>query len=280
MKSDRSHAAFDDSGPPHLPSGFRGGEPLQCPMPIGGGDPAAAFEVLWRAELVRLRAFCRWRSEGDRGDAEDALGRTAERAWRAFGRLENRERFGAWVRQIAEHEVLRLARHRRTALLRSSAVFVEDLLDETSTEDCMTQHRSALVSEMVRAATQAHAISALEAQVVAARLQGHSDEWRAVASQLCMTADACAVHWSRALPKLRVFTMVARPALVGGTEAIRKAFEKARAATRQPLTPLEVEAFRHEIIERGLPRRRSGWRDAVRAAAAKVAYHLPSGILN
>lgn len=248
-------------------------------MSNGDDDSAATFEVLWRAELVRLRALCRRHCDGDRGDAEDALGRTAERAWRAFGRLESRERFGAWVRQIAENEVLRLARQRRTALLRSTAVCVEDLLDEATSADLRTHDRRAQLSEMVRAAARAHAISALEAEVVSARLQDRGDDWSEVARQLSLSTGACAVHWSRALPKLRVFTMIARPALVGGTDAICKAFESARVTQQQPLTPLEAEAFQHEVIVRGLPRRHSGWRDAVRAAAAKVARHLPDMLI-
>lgn len=73
-------------------------------------------------------------------------------------------------------------------------------------------------------AVAAGAISATEHRVVAERLAQSGESWSAVAARLGMTATACAVAHSRAVPKLRVFLFTERSALAGGERVIAEAF--------------------------------------------------------
>jgi hypothetical protein len=117
-------------------------------------------------------------------------------------------------------------------------------------------------------------LSQTEARVVAERIAG-ADAPAAAPEQGGLDADARAVHWSRALPKLRVYILIAHVETFGGTAVLLNAFEQARRSALRPLTPLEAEAFQHEVLRRQPPRRRPGWTEAVRSAAAKVVRYLP-----
>jgi DNA-directed RNA polymerase specialized sigma24 family protein len=235
-------------------------------------DPAA-FAALWRVEEARLRSFCRYKCDGYLSDPDEVFAATAMRAWRSFSSLRDKSRFGAWLRQIAAREAGHLARRRRNSLLTETAAQSDPSL---SASDPATDTEPPLeITDTVLVARSKGYLSAPEAAILAARLQSQeSTDWESVSVETGLSREACAVHWVRAIPKLRLFLMVTHSRLVGGRQGLLEAFEKARRAVRGPLLPLEIEAFQHEVIERRTPRRREGWTEALRSAAAKVVRHL------
>jgi hypothetical protein len=114
-----------------------------------------------------------------------------------------------------------------------------------------------------------------EVAVMTARLASDEDAtWNGISARVGISPNNCAVHWLRAIPKLRIFLLIWQPNLVGGMTAVRAGYDQALIDHRQRLLPLEAEAFRNDIIERRPPRRQNGWQEALRSATAKVFRYL------
>lgn len=117
-------------------------------------------------------------------------------------------------------------------------------------------------------------ISAAEHRVITERLAKPEESWADIAVRVGMTATACAVAHSRAVPKLRVFLFTERGELIGGARAIADAFDRVRHDPAAALTDLEAEAFEHVVIRRSAGYRRRGSQAALRGACAKVARRM------
>src|SRR5665213_2724712 len=233
---------------------------------------ADVFSRLWSAEASRLERYCRRLAQGSDAEADEIFSATALRAWRGFGSLRDHSRFGAWLAHIARREGEHISRRRRILLLREVAF----LDTHAANGDDRADPPSKRPIEFLIADAHAHGhLSDAERSVMRACVNWPADDgWERASSACGLPRDACAVHWLRGLPKLRVYMLLARPETVGGRDAIRAAYERAKAAALNALSPLEAETFRHEIVERRPPLRRDGWRDALRGACAKVIRHL------
>jgi hypothetical protein len=251
------------------------GQPMLTDILTDRDEFGPVFAQLWRNESPRLLAFCRRRVDGDAAEADEVLAATALRAWRAFASLREREKFGAWTRQIAVREAMRLGRRRRAALLQRVKLDEDQYTVTAAVEGASADLADDDLIVLVNKARADGFLSASEMSVVVERIRHKNDTgWEAVSARLKLPRDSCALHWVRALPKLRVYVLLTRPDMVGGRSAIREAYQSACKDAKRPLLPLEAEVFRHEILERRPTPRREGWREGLRSAAAKVIRYL------
>jgi DNA-directed RNA polymerase specialized sigma24 family protein len=214
-------------------------------------------------------------------ETADLLQITAERALRGFTTWRGEAGFLGWCIAIASHEAWRIEHRRRRALRRKELAEAEAELTLSPEETSLALRPTFNLAQLAATTHEAGFLSAMEARVFAARIGTRPAMTLAqLSAAFGLDTAACAVHLSRAIPKLRVYMFLARPDLLGGQAEIAAAFGAAISDPRQPLTPLEEEAFRHEVLERASPLRRAGWREALRSACGKVIrYCTMRGVL-
>jgi DNA-directed RNA polymerase specialized sigma24 family protein len=244
-----------------------------------------AFSAAWNTVAAQVSARCLMLCR-DRHEAQELYQLTAVRAWRGHDTFRGESAYLTWVMRILDREAARLAgqRNRRASHeITLDPLTVSEYLAGSAVQDPGGGSRgdcgdgglaAGWVRHVLADAEAAGEISAVERRIVAERLARPAESWPEIAARLGMTATACAVAHSRAVPKLRVFLFTARPVLLGGAEAVAEAFSRAKRDTAAPLTKLEAEAFEHLVIRRTPGYRRRGSQAALRGACAKVARRM------
>ena len=231
-------------------------------------DGGTRFEALWSGVRPTVFAYC-LRSLRDPHRAEDVVQIVAIRAWRGYAGFRGTSPFLAWVMAIARREVAREAARSMERAFRETA---DPLVLETIPVSPTSGPEGGLElpwTELIEAAEGAGELSPLEAEVLRARLQADPPSWQELGQRVHQSATACAAAHCRAIPKLRVFLFIYRPAWAGTGALLQRAFASALTASSDPLRPREAEAFRMLVLERR-PYRRAGWRTALRSACSKV----------
>jgi RNA polymerase sigma factor (sigma-70 family) len=213
----------------------------------------------------------------DAHDADDLYQRTAIRAWRGHASFRGDSSYLTWVMRILDREAARLGGQREMRARREIELRLTSSGEQfpANPQTDLESPDSGWLRIALADALACGAISAAEERIMAERLARPDEPWAEVAARLSMTATACAVAHSRAVPKLRVFLFTTQPALIGGHSAIAAAFAQAKRDRSAPLTELEIEAFEQVVIRRQSGYRRRGSQAALRGACAKVAARLP-----
>ena len=250
-------------------------------MQVGQVTPVgeSAFAEAWGEIAVQVSARCR-RLSRDAHEAQELYQLTAIRAWRGHASFRGESGYLTWVMRILDREAARLASQRNRIASREITIdpqaaddrFSDNLRGfdrDTEGGDRGGCGETGWLAALLADAAANQAISATEHRVVSERLAHTDAAWPAIGARLGMTATACAVAHSRAVPKLRVFLFTDRGALIGGDRAIADAFERVRRDQGAALTALEEEAFEHIVIRRSAGYRRRGSQAALRGACAK-----------
>ncbi|MCB9881470.1 MAG: sigma-70 family RNA polymerase sigma factor [Planctomycetes bacterium] len=161
--------------------------------------PDADITRALEREARSLRGFL-WMLVGQRETADELFQETCLRAWEARHRFRSGEDFGAWLRGIARHLVLRERRARNSGLRASTfGLEVVDLLQQT----WVREHARDVTSDRLEALT--GCVEDLdEAQRVL--LQGRYGERKShavIAGSTNSTEDAVKVHLYRIRKKLQ-----------------------------------------------------------------------------
>jgi DNA-directed RNA polymerase specialized sigma24 family protein len=245
--------------------------------------------------MAQVAARCQQLSR-DSHEAQELYQLTAIRAWRGHAAFRGESAYLTWVMRILDREAARLAERRNRRCRREITLDPETVNDHASDQFSMNSHmttdlagtigrsgsdveensgaETGWLGPVLADAAAAGAISDTEHRVVAERLARPDESWPDIAARLGMTATACAVAHSRAVPKLRVFLFTDRGALFGGDRAIAEAFERVKRDPAAALTALEAEAFEHLVIRHFRGYRRRGSQAALRGACAKVARRM------
>jgi DNA-directed RNA polymerase specialized sigma24 family protein len=252
---------------------------------MGWTDPVddVIFERAWKGVAAQVSARSRQLSR-DEHEAQELYQRTAIRAWRGRDSFRGEAAYLTWVMRILEREAARLAAQRTRTAAREIVLDPQASADrwEADSRDGEGSHDTGIGGgtadgwhrSLLRDAVSAGAISEAEHRVAAERLAHPGESWPQIAARLEMTATACAVTHSRAVPKLRVFLFTDRPELIGGGQAIADTFGRVRRDPSAPLTPLEAEAFEQLVIRHSAGYRRRGSQAALRGACAVVARRM------
>jgi DNA-directed RNA polymerase specialized sigma24 family protein len=245
----------------------------------------SAFTKAWSAVAAQVSARCRGLAR-DWHEAQELYQLTAIRAWRGQASFRGESSYLTWVMRILDHEAARLASRRNRIASREVTVDPQAVADQLSANlreyDSDAESggqesgggETGWLAALLADAAASQVISAAEYRVMSARLADPGAAWPRIAAGLGMTATACAVAHSRAVPKLRVFLFTDRSALLGGDQAIADAFARVRRDQGAALTALEEEAFEHVVIRRSAGYRRRGSQAALRGACAKVARRM------
>lgn len=231
---------------------------------------AAAFTAEWQAVERQIRRIC-CRQLDAIDDLDELIQLTAIRAWRAYSQFRRQSTFLTWVVAIARRQAMRLNHHRHQRLARQ--INLDSVMMLPAADVTVTPSR--WMCTAFAAARSAGVLSEKEAAVVEAQLA--VDDWvcwRDVGRSLGLGEAECALHFSRAIPKLRVYLFVAMPSALGGRDAIERAFQFACTNQESPLTKTEADVFRHQVLNGNPPLRRSGWQAAMRGACAKVIRYI------
>lgn len=252
------------------------------------GDYNVRFERDWATVSDGIRRYC-LASARNYVEAQDLFQIVAIRAWRGYPSLTDESNFAAWVRAIARNEAARLggsgARKKEslfddpgvTGAAETAAARQAERLTDLDTDVVLHRLGTAWLRSALGAvlddAVAAGDISRAEAEVVRARVTtADGVGWRELGERLGQTGTNCAVLHFRAMGKLRVFVFRSRPEVLGGLQAVRDAFESARAAT-PGMTAAEAEVFDLVILQGRTDYRRRGWQTTLRSAVDKVARH-------
>lgn len=236
--------------------------------------PHADFATAWAGIRSQVAAYCR-HTMRDPVDADDLYQRVSIRAWRGHATFQGRSHYLTWVLRIAEREAARLggslSRTRRREEPYDDREAGASGRAETS-EDPPSQPAvdASWIRAAASAAADAGAITAVEHQIVLARLERPYATWQQIAEHLATSANVCAVTHCRAVVKLRVYLCEHRPDLLGGHSALTSGYERALRSAMDPLTPAEAAAFRAVVLDRRRDYRARGWRTALRGACGKV----------
>lgn len=252
------------------------------------------FEEAWRGVAAQVSARCRQLSR-DSHEAQELYQLTAIRAWRGQAGFRGESAYLTWVMRILDREAARLAERqirKSTHEITLDPTTVNEIGIAQFAADSPAGRLSAgmhgrpgspgdpgaadtgWLRPLLGDAVAAGVISGTEHRVLAARLARPEESWPVIAAGLGMTATACAVAHSRAVPKLRVFLFTDRGALIGGSQPIAEAFGRVRRDPAAGLTGLEAEAFEHLVIRHSPGYRRRGSQAALRGACAKVARRM------
>jgi hypothetical protein len=238
----------------------------------GGG----AFDEAWAGVRQYVLAYCR-RHTRTASDAEDLCQRIAVRAWRGHPTFRGDSAYLTWIMRIAEREAVRFAAG--PGRIGDREIAYEEIRERVDSvvagiDGPEPENRAGWLGPAVELARDRGAVSPAEYDVVTARLTHPDESWERLGGRLGLTTTGCAVAHCRAVPKLRVFLFDSMPHLLGGVGAISDAFARASAATDDPLTPAESDAFRMIVLHGRSDYRRRGSRIALRGACAKVIRYL------
>lgn len=238
---------------------------------------ARDFETEWRSVRQQVQLYC-YRAAGNRDDAEDVFQQVAVRAWRGYASFRGDCAFLSWAIAIARRETARvMGRKAERTRNESSLEHISEEAPAMLPSVPMPSVPAAGDNWLARAAREAVADNSLtecEANILIARIALPDSSWDQIGDLLSIDGGTCAVTHCRAIPKLRVFLFLRRADLLGGKEAIGVAFEAARTAKDDPLSPVEAEVFRRIVLENQTGYRKPGWMTSLRAACSKVIRRL------
>jgi RNA polymerase sigma factor (sigma-70 family) len=235
------------------------------------------FETLWRENRDSITLCC-YRYAPIAAEADEICQRVAIRAWRHFRTLREKRRFLAWVLSIARREVARSARQRHSPLNQTLALPHDDILPasiSTSSIDRSPHDGHIQLSNMIDESLETGHLTALEAAVLRERLAEGGRNWAEIGERLGISDNCAAVTHCRAVPKLRMFLFLARRDALGGTAALRAAFDRAQEAASSALTVSEATAFDRIILRDDQGYRPIRWRADLQGACVKVVKFLP-----
>ncbi|QYO63449.1 sigma-70 family RNA polymerase sigma factor [Leptolyngbya sp. 7M] len=231
-------------------------------MGIPTQEPQKSFEQCWLEVRARVLAFC-YRLMQNRNDAEDLFQEVAIRAWRGYSSFRGESSFSTWVLTIVRREATRRLKHSKHLLPLPQPETIPDPERDDPVD-------TSFVIRAIKEAEQMHILNSDEAKVLQMRLQNSELTWRELGDSLGLSANACAVNHTRALPKLRVYLFMYRPEWLGGDLAIRTAFAQAQRMTQSPLSREEAEVFEQIVLRQNHNYSRSGWKTRLSSACTKV----------
>jgi DNA-directed RNA polymerase specialized sigma24 family protein len=175
----------------------------------------SAFAEAWGEIAAQVSARCRQLSR-DAHEAQELYQLTAIRAWRGHASFRGESGYLTWVMRILDREAARLASSRNRIVSREMTIDPQAADDQFSANlrgfDRGTESGdrggcggAGWLAALLADAAANQAISATEHRGVSERLAHPDAAWPAIGARLGMTATACAVAHSRAVPKLRVF---------------------------------------------------------------------------
>ncbi len=118
----------------------------------------AAFDGLYRQHYPRVLGICR-RLLGGISDAEDAAQEVFMRAFRALGRYDQKQPFGAWIGAIASnHCIDRLRQRQRLGKVFADTETLPEAEDPASAgaDVLITSHRAEVIGRAVDALPEAY----------------------------------------------------------------------------------------------------------------------------
>lgn len=231
-------------------------------MGISTQEPQKSFEQCWLEVRARVLAFCH-RLMQNQNDAEDLFQEVAIRAWRGYSSFRGESSFSTWVLTIVRREATRRLKHSKHSL----PLLQPETIPEPEPDDPVD---TSFVIRAIKEAEQMHILNPDEAEVLQMRLQNSELTWRELGDSLRLSANACAVNHTRALPKLRVYLFMYRPEWLGGDLTIRTAFAQAQRVTQSPLSREEAEVFEQIVLHQNHNYSRSGWKTRLSSACTKV----------
>lgn len=237
----------------------------------------AEWIAAWRIARPQVLGYCR-RSLENAADAEDVTQQVALRSWRGYAGFRKDAAFTTWALTIARREVMRFFASRKPPAATAESAALEDIaapsgarqspIDEKLRAACRTLHEAGLAS-------------ALERDVLMARLDTPDASWAEIGARIGIDANNCAVTHCRAIPKLRVHLFVSAQDVIGGSTAIADAFSAAqRVDGARKLTDREAEVFAASILapdgEKAIALDKGA--TALRVACEKVIRQMPMEI--
>jgi RNA polymerase sigma factor (sigma-70 family) len=231
------------------------------------------FSKEWVAAVPAVRAYCRVVT-GNGHDAEDLVQTVAMRAWLGFGSFRGDSAFATWVLAIARREAASAA-SRAVRRARPMAELPERAIVSPPDEPGSDLPTGALAGALADA-LRAGAISAAQHDALFTRLVRPGETWTQIGDRLGVTKEAAAVAHLRGIDRMRVYLFLHRQDLLGGSEAVRAAFERARASRTPLLTPAEAQVFQRMVVNGRVDYRGGSWVLNLRSACRAVARHLSS----
>ena len=174
-------------------------------VPLGGG----AFEEAWNDITAQVSARCRQLTR-DPHEAQELYQLTAIRAWRGHSAFRGDCAYLTWVMRILDREAARLSelriRKKTHEITLNPLTADESGIDQFTSRDAGAgaDGETGWLRPLLDDAVGGGAISAAEHRIIAERLAERlaepDESWPDIAARLGMTATACAVAHSRAVP--------------------------------------------------------------------------------
>jgi DNA-directed RNA polymerase specialized sigma24 family protein len=249
-------------------------------------EPANDDEVWarWLAVEQSIMKLCRWYTRGADSEAhKDLYQEIFLRVQRGYGDLVDKELFPSWVRRIADNVgntwLKKMIVERSRRVLPNAEQEEQTTSMEAQPDPRPDAEKSLQVSEtlsqgaaVLDCALQNGWLSRKEFDVIQERLRSDDESWEEIGAKLSLSKSDCASAHSRGISKLRTYLFVKHHHIVGGTNLLRAALNRALVqGAESSLSTNEQDAFTEIVINGDSTYHKSGWRTHLRGACDKIS---------
>lgn len=226
----------------------------------------------WDAVREGILRYCK-RALDNPEDAGDLVQEVALLTYRSFARFRGDASFATWANTIARHEVIRANKSGsviRRIVTRSIDDSPIDPPDPNTLYGATPVPHEIGMARGVNDAVEATVISRLDANII--YYKGQELTWDEI--EQALDIRHAAMKYNRAISRLKTFLFVRRPNLLGGLEAIERAYQEASQSSNPPLNDNEKRLFTQIVLGRQEGHRALFRSEDLRSACVKVANYI------